>query len=959
MNVDDFEDDDSGVIRTAQRSFTRLTALASWRSEYIIRTRLLRSLARGKPAQSASSSSASRGSTALPVVMYKSQLLTTVNHLHATFGSGASSQRHPRFVHGADDIGAATSSDPSTLKVDNWGLSDPQFFLQFAERFPGDAQYGLGPGEIVGVPNSMDVSRPFGMAYGEGFPGGATYYRSSEEMRGRFLAGSSALSAPALGIPKLVPEMEAVTAVWIAKTNSIPSVSDGMTGLLTGSSLGVISSYSLGALGSKNSHTRDHRFDRGEITARWVLSPGVPIVAIAADDEYSPARYAQNRIWAVVVNALGEIFYLTKFPKRNTSERGTRNDPEVAERNAWLAGRSVYWKMVEVSRRSARLDPYADSAYDGSYSPRTSWNGMCLSSDQIQHETREIEAYAARKPKDFQKSCLDWDMQRRLLVDFAGDDGNFAGENVVVIRCSDDEASENLFRRYSRCRVRDYLPLESASTPPLTVGSTEPTSPQSIFGTAPSPTLSPTVNIAFEGLGDTLACTGYDGSVTPRPMVEEWRTTNYSTGGLKIGKILSTAMDVSLYAIQTTSEDQLLGFTGRSTTSSPSMTPQSPTSVTSNPADVPGHRARLFAIGTKLGTVMIWDMRSPTPVTTASVSIAEPVRVIHTDSPEISSLALTSLYLVHGGNDGLVQTWDPLGSTLHPIRTLHSRFSSRARRDLARANASPQGVGINLYAAGAISLDPDPTVLRGMVSLGNQLRYWSFSSSAADQYKSSKRRLRHGQRGSNAAADKFTGVVRSNLKDYIAHERSELDREKLQRRQESQRFAGRYGTEIFDGSEEEMLAYAAMLSQETHEQDMLRRMSDTSTTASTANSSVVHSTWESAPVTSKQSPSPGFSAGIKSEDELDADIAEAIRQSLATSPSSRSFDIPIRQAKQKGRKFSSAKTSPRPSPILSGSASAAEMNDLDFVLQLSLAEEQSKHGAHAAAAAGPSTSQSP
>jgi hypothetical protein len=887
--------------------------------------------------------------------MYKSQLLTTVNHLHATYSGGTNSQRFPRFIHGADDVGAATSSDPTALKVDNWGLSDPQFFLQFAERFPGDAQYGLGPAEVVGVPNSMDVSRPFGMVYGEGFPGGLTYYRSTEEMRGRYLAGSTALSMPALGIPKLVPDKEAVTAVWIAKCNSIPSVSDGMVGLLTGSSLGVITSYSLGAVAGKNNHSRDHRLDRGEVTARWVLSPGVPLVAIAIDEEYSPARYAQNRIWATAVNALGEIFYLTKFPKRVTSESGARTDLEAAERYAWLAGRSVYWKLVEASRRIARLDPYADSSYDGSYSPRSSWNGMCLSQDQIQHETKEIEMFASRKPREFQKTCLDWDMQRRILVDFAGDDGNFAGENIVVIRCSDDEPSPNPVRRYSRCRVRDDAPVDSISTPPLTVGSTEPTSPQSIFGAVPSPALSPTANITFEGLNDSLARGGYEGSSTPRPMVEEWRSTTYSTGGLRIGQILSAAIDSSLYATQTASEDQLLNFSGKSTSSSPSMTPQSPTSAASNSGDVPGHRARLFAIGTKLGTVLVWDVRSPIPQTAGSASIVEPVRIINTDSPEISSLALTSLYLVHGGNDGLVQTWDPLGSTRSPIRTLHSRFSSRARRDLARANASPQGVGINLYAAGAISLDPDPTILRGMVSLGNQLRYWSFSSSAADQYKSSKRRLRHGQRGSNAAADKFTGVVRSNLKDYIAHERSELDRETQQRRQDSQRFAGRFGTELLDGSEEEMLAYAAMLSQESHEQEALRRMSDASATASTVGSSAAHGAWESSAPMSEQNPSPRFSAAVKSDDELDADIAEAIRQSLATSPSARSFDIPIRQAKQKGRKLSSAKTSPRTSPILSGAASATEMSDLDFVLQLSLAEEQSKRGAHTATDGSSST----
>jgi hypothetical protein len=51
----------SESFRTDKRAFCRLTALATWRSEYILRTRLLRSLSRGKPMQTGSSSSTPRG----------------------------------------------------------------------------------------------------------------------------------------------------------------------------------------------------------------------------------------------------------------------------------------------------------------------------------------------------------------------------------------------------------------------------------------------------------------------------------------------------------------------------------------------------------------------------------------------------------------------------------------------------------------------------------------------------------------------------------------------------------------------------------------------------------------------------------------------------------------------------------------------------------------------------------
>jgi hypothetical protein len=82
--------EDAGeAVRSERRAFTRLTALASWRSEYILRTRLLRSLTRGKPAQITSPSTAARSGqaqTAAPDVRYSAQTFTIVNHLHATYG---------------------------------------------------------------------------------------------------------------------------------------------------------------------------------------------------------------------------------------------------------------------------------------------------------------------------------------------------------------------------------------------------------------------------------------------------------------------------------------------------------------------------------------------------------------------------------------------------------------------------------------------------------------------------------------------------------------------------------------------------------------------------------------------------------------------------------------------------------------------------------------------------------
>jgi hypothetical protein len=935
------------TFRSDKRAFCRLTALATWRSEYILRTRLLRSLSRGKPLQSSSSSSTPRGTpnSASAVMMYNSQLFSPVLHLDATFGSGPL-KRFPRFIHGAD--GHASSSDPLTGKVDNWGLSDPQLFLNFEDNFFGETMYGNGAGDICGLPNSMCVSQLYGMVYGEGAPNGGIYFRSVDEMRGHFLAAPLGLSEPELGIPMIDRRGEAISSLWIAKSAAVPDLTEGLVGIMSGSTLGVLSAYSLGSR-----ELRDMRLGRGELTARWILSPGVPIIALAVDESYSLKRQAQNRVWAVALNALGELFYLTKFPKRATIPRGTKLDEPALERLAWNTGRTVLWNLVEPSRRTSRPDPYGESDVDGSYSPRSSWNGMCLNKDQIKAECRENENFLRKLPKDFRKTCLGWDMRRRLEADFAGDDGNFAGESMTVFQCGLDEDAAASVNRFSRLKVSedegtvtDSFPLtpEDANTNT----NTNMIQSDSIFGgfshqPDKSSRLLDQTSTRGRGLS-SMAYTSLEASPERAPTIEEWRCSNMSFGGAKSAQITTTTIDCSTYATLTLSEDPAVGMLGSSEASSSFGSPLHMEDRSINPSDIPGQRARFLAAGTKTGVVYIWDCRAASSKTVDTVNTIDPVRIIYTDSPEISCLALTALQLVHGGNDGLVQAWDPLASGSEAIRTLNSRFSSKARRRLVQAQNTSHGVGINMFAAGAISLDPDPTVLRGMVSLGTHLRYWSYSSLTADQYKGTKRRLRRSDRGSNNhAGERFSGTVRNaGLKAYIVNERMELERENARRRRESERLAGRFGLDLLQ-SEEEALAYAAMLSEESLALDEQKRASVVTTPVAS------NSAWDAERV---------HSTAIS---EIDADLAEAIRLSLdedrhdtpqyvspgySPSPSGH-YDVPIRFAR-KGRK--SPKSPLSRSPPLSkavgvGSSKAQEMSDLDFALQLSLAEENSRKDA--------------
>jgi len=952
-STSDLSDEDD-ALHTERRLFTRLTPLASWRSEYILRTRLLRCLSRGKPAKTSgvsgsgsSRAGASNGSSAQ--ITYNSDLVTVVDHLHATFRT-TSNKKLPRFIHGATDAGMASSSDPRIGKVDHpWGFADAFGTQHFADTHPGDVPYGLGSGDIVGVPNSMDVSQPFGMVFAEGFPSGRAYYRSTEEQRGRNLTLPLDQSFPELGIPSILPTAS-LTSVWIAKSSIVPDRSDGIVGMFVGSSQGLLSLYSLGT-----NPLGERRLERGELISRWVLSPGVPVIAIAVDDNYSLKRQSSKRLWAVALNALGEVFYLSDFPNRRALSRTMTLDDVELEKLAWETGRTVRWHLVEPSMRTARLNPFDTPEINGSYTPRTSWNGMALSKEQIIAETNEVSAFLQKTPKHFRKICEGWDMRRRLEVDFAASDKHGAGEGVVVIGCGLDEEQQSRIKRYTRTLSKyeytsdehsaSFFGLIDSQIQSLSaIGQAEAKISPSVFGDI-TPAIEEQPSWSFDHSEPTRRSSVAQMNTNLRiSTTEEWQTSTFSLGGSKPPQITTSSIDCSKFSLLTASEDPLLCLTGSSIASTPVSSPSGEMPLPSSPADVPGQRARLLAVGTDKGTIILWNMRAPTASNVTIEHNIEPIRIIHTDSPEISCLALTALYLVHGGNDGLVQTWDPLASNTDPIRTLNSRYSSRARRRIAQAQASPAGVGINMFAAGAICLDPDPTVLRGMVSLGSHLRYWSYSSQAADQYKGNKRRLRRSERGSNQGADRFSGTGRANLKDYIANEKLELEHEKRIRRKENDKLSARYGVNLLGpgATEDEILAYATLLSEEAAKDDEQRRKS----TSESSSSDTITEEAVASPVSSTQ-------------EGLDDDISEAIRLSLEESNGFRASSLgdgdasassfTVRYAKSKRSspsrsppRGSASIVSPKAPEVEPENLSKAERDEIEFALRLSQAEEESR-----------------
>ncbi|ETS83783.1 hypothetical protein PFICI_05659 [Pestalotiopsis fici W106-1] len=919
-------DDDDEFIRSETRFFTPLTADASWRSEYLLRTRLLRSLARGKPSSSRGIGSSTRnahvGKKLSAVLTYNTKLPSMVTNAHATFASSA--KKPPRVIHGAADLNACSASDPTIGKVEKWGLDDPFTFSQFDEVVPQILPYGVGEGPAA-VPNVMDASQPFGVVAGEGFPGGRAFFRPSTIYRGKYLSPDSSMADAYPDIPKIPELSEGICSVWIAKSAAVPSLTQTMMGILTGSTLGVITAYALAT------ESTGARFPTGQITARWALSPGVPIIAIQVDEAYSQKRKAANRVFAVALNALGEVFYLTQPPTPLVH----RSKAEDATKCAWYAGRSTYWHLVETTRRQARPDEWEKNALRGTYSPRSPSNAMDLNKNQLIAEAREIEKFLRYQPSHFRKVCTGWDMRRKLEVDFSSVTADGAGEAIFVIECNHDEEQLASITRFSRVitgevGLADITP--EAETAPV----------PSLFGDGVVESTKP----KFSEPQQTVA------SGTQSPMTlgvgkpHDWQETRLLMPNDAV-RITTTAVDMSLFATSTSSENASKDGT--------SALSGSTTPTKQAAADIPGRWARMIGVGTSVGSVWLWNMRAG-----HLVDGIKPVRIIQTESPEISCLAISALYLVHGGSDGLVQAWDPLASTLDPIRTLNARSMGRVPRMVLSANPNLRHSAF--ASVGALYLDPDPTVLRGIVCFGTFVRYWAYSSTG--QPTGRRRRLRHSEiHGRADSSRRVTG----GLKGYIAAEAEMIRVEEHRKAQEQAHLRSRFGVGLADLTEEEALQYAEMISQETFLLDGHRRVSASETgsafdTTSTSGRSLDTVTPDPSvtglsPPTASSSNVPPPQA-LNDESDFELQIQQALRLSLLEdvngadqSPkgnSSGDFGFPVTYSEKRGKQTPSTPSTSHTPMVQPGANSSLEAlspdmdDDLRLALELSLAEEESR-----------------
>ncbi|KYK59576.1 F-box and WD domain protein [Drechmeria coniospora] len=878
--------DHSTSSESESRFFGRLTPLASWRSEYLFRTRLMRNLMRGKPGIShegvGPAGSRDRSSKKKSAVLtFNSKLPSPITNLDAHLPGDKTMAS--RAIHGAGELAVATMSNPTSGKMEKWGLQDPFFAALLHETAPNLVPYGLGDGPAA-CPNRMDVSQAYGMLAGEGFPGGRAYFRAGEKLSGpgRYLAVESTdLAETYPDIPHIPDMLDSISSVWIAKSSAVPATTLSMCGMLTGSALGLVTAFSLG------SEANRPVYGDGDMTARWVLSPGVPIVSLKVDDSYSTRRKASARLWAVALNALGEVYYLVDVPKPASMHNRPNVDRTRAANHVWLAGRSASWRLIEGTRRVARHHDSNHAAPASTHSPAWLLNSMERSNDQLAAEVRETERFFHHRPAHFRKLYHGWDMQRKLEVDFAADDGQGAGECILVIDCGLAEGQPARVRRFTRALQPTLLSHGEGNERDPSAGSASTAHASSLFGTQMSD-LPPSPKLPFRAAA---------------PLPDDWSCSSLHLNCHAHCTITASDLDRSTCSLLTLSEDplQVQGEAGTASASSDEANAVA--------REIPGRRARLFAIGTKAGAVLAWNARE-----VGGPRGIRPVRVIQTESPEISCVAVSALYLVHGGSDGLAQAWDILASTSDAIRTINPRSNRRVPRHPIAMN--PASWDRSHSAVGAIYLDPDATILRGVLSVGAYLRYWTYSSSGDATGR--KRRHRHADMHGRIASRRLGETVSG----YIAAEAAELRRENEHRAREHSRLRKHFGLgALGDLTEEEALRYAQLVSEESYLRAEQHRAIDSAADASHEMASFVEASTDAA------TPEPSATTGAclppdtvadddgDDDDEADFEqqIQDAIRLSLldeevtnagafSGGDSSGGFDYAIRVKPKSGRK---------------------------------------------------------
>jgi hypothetical protein len=740
-----------------------------WRKEFIQRTCLLRSFGKLKVQLPGITNKHPIGAI---LITYAARAgPSSISHMAATFGQNA-----VRCVHASLEAQILTASNATTgmLYLSFQSLLNPCTNTRVAgkiEKRPSQqdtfAWFANMPNlrelrdnhpdfEIANDMNVncvMDVSEEMGWIMGENSLEGRCYVHPHPSP---YVTQDAMFIGPGNNLQHGF--RPAVTAVWIAKKRSGGVYDTTGAAVIIANSRGVVRVFTIiFQLG---------RRILSEIQS-YCVCPGVPILQIKVDEDFTPSRVKQKKPWVAMINAVGEVYYLLEVPS---------------------LAKSDCWRLITSTSR-------APTAYYNAEFPDLTEKPA---PGQVIQQNPNLHDMDYSKIKNlWDRFRMDWFVE----VDWAGD-------NIITGVTGSESYWHGTLVQPANIEMRRYHRLERTCRVP-----SEPTTGDSIIDgvldSSPADIADPTANIKFE---------------------DEWTPVNLGIHDPLFTRITAHSLDNSNIA-----------------------------RVSSECETLPGENSQLFAIGTNTGSIFVFNIRP----TLGTASIHYPIRTIHTLSPQITTLAISSLVVVHGGDDGLVQAWNVLGSSEFPVRTLHSGFSARTRHRIGQTGAVSTN---NQYAARCLAIDPDASRLRGVVALGTRIRSWSFSATVCGLSGKGRRKKNGG--GGNHAGDNPRNATSHRSKD-AAREVIQADELALQLERDRQYrkailLEKRYGIGSGSGAlnDEEMLAYASMISAESFA--MQRKGNSSSTpTIPTCNDSI---------------PNEGSPSKITSHPE--SDLERALRESL-------------------------------------------------------------------------------
>lgn len=199
---------------------------------------------------------------------------------------------------------------------------------------------------------------------------------------------------------------------------------------------------------------------------------------------------------------------------------------------------------------------------------------------------------------------------------------------------------------------------------------------------------------------------------------------------------------------------------------------------------------RLLVTGDDMGTICLWNGDDTNK---GHVSI-KPLRILTGHLVGISAIYIDACKIVTGSDDGWIYMWDPL--TGANINTLGNKIPKNAPVDRTDMNVMRvKNLWCNDY--------------QGIATIGHQVKTWDFSP--GKQFLSRRTVKQKGKPCNNVVRDRIRYEIGREVKESI----SKLESEKLERQMEEKEINK---LSLGGLSDEEMLAYAMMLSEQENNQ---------------------------------------------------------------------------------------------------------------------------------------------